>query len=154
MARYEQVYNGTIAGQALTDKINAIVANIRQAVETVQQAGPVTMLVTTLVDRTSTPAFQTNFPDPARRQSVTNAILAVNADIRALAVERGAILVDLYNYGATLLQRIDATGVLLVGNELISLAEIGDEPHHLILGDNEHAGTVGSACWPTSSSET
>jgi hypothetical protein len=141
---YAQIYNGTIAGQALTAKINAIVANIRQAVETVQQAGPVTMIVATIVDRASTPAFQTNFPDPARRQSVTNAISAVNAGIRALAIERGAILVDLYNYGATLLQRVDAAGSLLVGNELISVVEIGDEPHHLILGDNEHGGTVGS----------
>ena len=141
---FEQVYNGAIAGQALTDKINAIVARIRQAVETVQQAGPVTMLVTTLVDRTSTPAFQATFRDPARRQSVVNAILAVNADIRALALERGVIVVDLYNYGATLLQRFDAAGRLRVGNEFIRLAEIGDEPHHVILGDSEHAGTVGS----------
>jgi hypothetical protein len=141
---YQQIYNGTLAGQALTNKINAIVANIRQSVEIVQQAGPVTMVVTTLGDRSSTPAFQANFPDPVRRQSVVNAIVAVNTGIRALAVERGAILVDLYNYGATLVQRIDATGALNVGGERISLTEIGDEPHHMLLGDNEHAGTVAS----------
>ncbi len=141
---FEEIYSGALAGAALDARIEAIAANIRLAIETVQAARPVTMLVATVVDRANTPNFLTNFPDPARRQFVTDAILAVNARIRTIAAERNAFVADLHGLGTTLLQRIDANGNLIVGGEAISLTEIGNEPHHLILGDNEHGGTVSS----------
>ena len=141
---YEEIYSGALAGAALDAKIEAIAANVRLAIETVQAAGPVTMLVATLVDRAVTPNFVTHFPDPVRRQAVTNAILAVNARVRTIAAERGAVVAEAHGLGTTLLQRIDANGNLMVGGQAISLTEIGDEPHHLLLGDSEHAGTVGS----------
>lgn len=141
---YAEVYDGTLSGAALTSKINGIVSSIRLAVETVQAAGPVTVFVATRPDRSATPFFQASFPDPVRRQRVTDAIVAINHDLGAMALERGAVIVDVFSLGDTLLARIDANGNLDVGGEHVSLAETGDEPHHLLLADNEHSGTVGS----------
>ena len=140
---YEEIYSGALAGAALDAKIEAIAATIRLAIETVQAAGPVTMLVASLVDRAATPNFLTRFPDPLRRQFVTNAILTVNAEF-AHRRRRSAVVAEVHGLGTTLLQRIDANGNLMVGGEAISLSEVGNEPHHLLLGDSEHAGTVGS----------
>jgi hypothetical protein len=98
--------------------------------------------VTTLGDRSATASIQAAFPDPAKRQRVTDAIVATNNGLRAMALQRGAVIVDLISFAESLFARIDANGDLDVGGEAISLTDPGDEPHHLLLGDNEHAGTV------------
>jgi hypothetical protein len=137
---YQEIYNGSLSGLALTNKLDAIVANMRQAITTVKAAGPVKMFVATLIDRGQ--HFAAAFPDAARRQLVTNAILSVNAQVWALAAETGTVVFDYYSFGSVLLPRMDGAGSVRVGSEVISLTAAGDEPHHAVLGDNEHLGTV------------
>ena len=120
---YAEVYDGSLSGEALTNKVNGIVSSIRLATETVQAAGPVTIFVATLADRAATPAFQAAFPDPVKRQRATDAIVATNNGLRAMALQRGAVILDLFSYGETILARVDANGRLNVGGEAISLAE-------------------------------
>jgi hypothetical protein len=139
---YTEIYDGSLSGAALTAKIDKLVADITQALDLVGSAGPVRLLVANLTDRGATPGFQAEFPDAARRQVVSNAILAVNAGIAAAAAQRGVTVVDLHGLAATLIPQIDANGNLIVGGEPISLVVPGDEPHHMLLGDDEHAGTV------------
>ena len=51
------------------------------------------------MDRGQVAGFIAHFPDPAKRQTVTNAIVAVNAGIDNLVrARRNVALVDLYNY--------------------------------------------------------
>jgi lysophospholipase L1-like esterase len=141
---YAAVYNGTVAGNALSAKVNGILANMRLAVEKIQAAGATTMFIATLVDRGTMPSFQAVFPDAAKRQRVTGAIVAINTGIRQIGADRGVNVVDVFSYGSTLLELVDSNGVLHLGGEPISLAEPGDEPHHMVLGDNDHGGTVAS----------
>ena len=140
---YTDIYNGTLSGAALTAMIDGIVASIAQAVDTVRAGAPVLLLVTnvpTTIDLN--PAVQSMFPDPARRQLVTAAMVAVNTGIEGALAQRGVPMVDLDGLGAALFSGIDASGNLNLGGELISLVVAGDEPHHSVLGDNRHAGTV------------
>jgi len=51
-------------------------------------------------------------------------------------------LFDLYNLGTVILAQVDASGNLIVGGQQISLVVDGDEPHHVLIGDHEHIGTV------------
>ena len=139
---YRAIYDGTLIGTGLDDKINDIVANIQLALDTVRAAGVVDVFVANLADRGATPAFRAEFPDAAKRQAVTNAIVAVNGGILAMAAARGITVVDIYALAGTLLSHVDADGNLIVGDELISMTSAGDEPHHVLLGDNEHGGTV------------
>jgi len=141
---YAEVYDGTLSGESLSAKIRGIVESLRLAVNKVQVAGAAKIFVATLADRGTTPAFLATFPDPLKRQRVTDAIIAVNVGIRQMASANLVEVVDLFSYGQSLLPRIDASGNLDVGGEQISAVTPGDEPHHLVLGDNEHVGTVAS----------
>ena len=87
-------------------------------------------------------ALQASFPDPARRQLVTNAILAVNAGIANITAQRGIPVVDLDAFAIAAFSRADANGNVSIGGELVNLLMGGDEPHHALLGDNHHGGTV------------
>jgi hypothetical protein len=140
---YTDIYNGTLSGPALSAMIDGIVASITQAVDTVRAGGPVLLLVTNIPTTTGiNPAVLSMFPDPARRQLVTDAMVAVNMGIEAALAQRGLPMVDLDALGAGFFARVDASGNMNVGGELISLFVPGDEPHHGLLGDNHHAGTV------------
>jgi len=141
---YALIYDGTLSDAQVAAKIDAILANIMAAIDTVRAAGPVTVLVATLADRGTTPAFLAAFPDATRRARVTNAIVAVNTGIKTLATERGFLVIDVFEIATVMQARVGADGMLHVGPEAISATTIGDEPHHVILGDNEHAGTVAS----------
>jgi hypothetical protein len=142
-ATYTDIYNGTLSGAALTAMTDGIVASIAQAVDTVRAAGPVLLLVTNIPTTTQqNTAVQSMFPDPARRQLVTNAMVAANTGIQNALAQRDVPMVNLDGFGGSLFSRMDANGNLNVSGELISLVVSGDEPHHSLLGDNRHAGTV------------
>ena len=130
---YQEVYSGSLSGARLQAKINSIVANITTAVDTLQQAGEVKIVLANYNDPGQAYEFQRAFPDPAKRQRVTNAILAINQGLSELAVSRNVVLADWYSFGTSLLSRIDANGNLVVGGELIDATTHGDEPHHLQL---------------------
>jgi GDSL-like Lipase/Acylhydrolase len=143
---YAKIYNGVIAGQALQDYINRIVSSIATAIDTVRATEAVNIIVTNLQNRGQASGFICQFPDPAKRQAVTNAIIAVNAGIDiVVGARRHVALVDLYNYvdAPKYKSRISlARGTVTVGREEISFTTPDDEPHHVMLSDDEHSGTV------------
>jgi len=122
------------------------VSSMAIAIDTVRATGAVDSIVTNLMDRGQIAGFVARFPDAAKRQTVTNAILAVNAGIDNLVQERRNVaLVDLYNYidSPKYKSRINlARATVTVGHEQISFATPEDEPHHVMLSDDEHSGTV------------
>ncbi|WP_156795375.1 SGNH/GDSL hydrolase family protein [Bradyrhizobium icense] len=143
---YANIYNGVLAGQSLKDYINRIVSSVAIAIDTVRTTEAVNMIVANLQDRGQSLGFIAHFPDPAKRQAVTNAIIAVNAGIdNVVRARRNVALVDLYNYvdSPKYKSRINlARGTVTVGREQISFATPGDEPHHAMLSDDEHSGAV------------
>ena len=139
---YAEIYSGAVTGAALTAKIAGIVASIASALDMVRSAGPVQFLVVNLPALDVGTAFQASFPDPARRRLVTNAILAVNAGIASITAQRRIPLVDLDAFAIAAFSQADANGNVSIGGELVNLRVGGDEPHHALLGDNQHGGTV------------
>jgi hypothetical protein len=143
---YANIYNGVLAGEALKEYIDKIVFSIAGAIDTVRGTSAVNIIVTNLMDRSQSAAFIARFPDPAKRQAVTNAIIAVNDGIDQLVrARRNVALVDLYNYldSPKYKLRINlARATVSVGREQITFATPEDEPHHVMLSDDEHSGTV------------
>jgi phospholipase/lecithinase/hemolysin len=139
---YAKIYKGTLVDKTLEDYVNSVVSSIATAIDTVRAAGPVNMIVTNLEDGGANPS---QFPDPIKRQLVSNVIVSVNADIRSVVNARsGVALVDLHNAASdpVISSRIDLTnGNLMVAGQGISLKTNGDEPHHALLSDG-HFGTV------------
>ena len=142
---YEEIYSGSLAGAALQAKIDAILENMTLAVDTVLAAGPVKMLVVTIGDPGKDPAALQQFPDPQKRQWVTDAIVATNNRIKLMAQVKGCLVVDLDEFTNSIFSKVDQNGNLLMGNEQISFLVRGNEPHHMQLDDfSGHPGTVAS----------
>jgi phospholipase/lecithinase/hemolysin len=139
---YDEIYNGTLNTEQIAAKNAAIVNNLVLAIDTLQAAGPVKIVVANVADRGAGPAVMYQYPDPAKRLLVTNAVAALDADIATMAASHQVAVLDLFNFGNSLMSGIDQNGNYLVGSQLISLITFGDEPHHAILGDTEHSGTV------------
>ncbi len=142
---YEEIYNGTLTGVALQSKINAIVQNMTLAVDTILAAGQVKMVVINIGDPGKNPAAFLQFPDPQRRQRVTDAIDATNFLIGQMGQARGIPVADLAAFTNSILSKVNLNGDLEMGDEFIHLMERGDEPHHMQLDDfSGHPGTVAS----------
>jgi GDSL-like Lipase/Acylhydrolase len=143
---YASVYDGVLAGQSLKDYIDSILTSVTIAIDTVRATKAVNIIVANLQDRGQSPGFIANFPDPAKRQAVTRAIIAVNVGIENVVRARPHVaLVDLYNYvdSPAYKWRINlARGTVSVGREQISFTTPDDEPHHAMLSDDEHSGAV------------
>lgn len=138
------IYSGAIAGQALQNKINDYLDDVETALDTVLSAnGEVKVILGTVADPGNVPYWQSQFPDPAKRQRLVDALVTTNNGIKAMAASRPrVILFDQEIFATELLSRVDQNGSLIVGNEAITLITNGNEPHHALLADNIHAGTV------------
>lgn len=139
-----QIYNGSISGAALTNKINGVVNDITTALDIVLAADTETkVLLGTIADMGDSPTWQASFPDPAKRALVTNAINTTNDAITALAATRPRVTIyDMKAFSNELFAMVDQNGNLVVGGENISLLTTGGEPHNAVLSDGIHAGTV------------
>jgi hypothetical protein len=139
---YRAIYSGALSGQALNDTIDRHASNLEHILDTVLAARPVKLVMANIPDRGGSPVTIAAFPDPAKRRLVTNAIVELNDRIQTMTRTRPVVLIDMYNWGNRLLSQVGADGNLVIGGAAIALLTNGDEPHHLILGDNEHGGTV------------
>ncbi len=143
---YARIYKGVLAGEALKDHIDKIVSSVAAAIDAASTTEAVNIIVANLMDRGQYAEFIARFPDPAKRQTVSNAIIAVNAGIDDLVrARRNVALVDLYNFidSPTYKTRINlARATVTVGHEQLTFATAQDEPHHVMLSDDEHSGTV------------
>ncbi|MCA0456527.1 MAG: GDSL-type esterase/lipase family protein, partial [Chloroflexi bacterium] len=142
---YNQVYNQSLGGTALDAKINSIVSRITTAVDALKAAGNSKILLANYADPGESYAYITTFPSAQGRARVTNAIVTINTRLNALAISRGIVVADLYNFGRSLLSRIQPNGNMLVGSESINTLVKNNDPHYLQLNDSVgHMGTVGS----------
>jgi hypothetical protein len=140
---YDEIYNSTLNDAGVAAKVSAMVSGITTIVDTVLAAGSVKFLVANMIDRGQTPAFQALYPNATQRARVTAAFVSVNNGIVAMASTRPSVaIIDNFNSGAAILGSVDGSGFFHIGGQLIDFVNYGDEPHHLLLGDNEHVGTV------------
>jgi hypothetical protein len=139
--QYQDIYNGSLAGSALTSYNNNIVSCYAKIMDAVIGVGAHRIFVRNIADVGQSPSMFQQFPNAAQRQRVTDAIASVNEGLRQAAIARGVTVWDFATMNVRLAPRFTAEGHLLVGGETIR-ANAGDEPHHVFLGDNNHAGTV------------
>jgi hypothetical protein len=142
--RYAEIYSGGLSGQSLNNKINGVISDITRAVDTVQAAGSVSIVVAGLYDYSiNLPQFLAAFPNAAGRQAVIDAIRAVNSGLQQMTSDRGAAYVDQSANAASVYAAADGNWFLDVGGELIDMLNPGNEPHHAQLNDTfQHIGTV------------
>lgn len=140
---YREIYEGQINDAQLEQKIEQAIADVTLATDTVLSAGVEGMAIVLLFSWESQPRVLERYPLVERRQRVENAIAAVNDGIRAMAEERGVIVLDSEDIADRLAPRIDENGFLDVGGEMIDFVNRGYDPYHARLNDRSgHMGTV------------
>jgi phospholipase/lecithinase/hemolysin len=140
---YQEIYDDRLNGEALQAKIKGVVDDITLAVDTILRAGKVNLLLITISDRNARPDIAAQFPDPDKRNKVSEAIRATNIQLLALAQSRGIAVFDIDLLVQSMSQRVDTSGMLSIGNEQINVFVKGNEPHFGLLDDSTgHFGTI------------
>lgn len=145
--QFGQIYWGTLANVDLDNYISLVATNIISGVDQLNASGVANVLVSTIPDITMSPSVQVQYPDATRRQLVSDAISRTNEIIKTSLVARGIPYLDQNLLAMEMLSRVDAQGNITVGGEAISFINPGDEPHHGILADTVHSGTVMSGLY-------
>lgn len=148
----QQIYDGTIAGAELQNRLGQIAENIVGAAEILQATGRCKVIVAATQDYMSLPVvpeLYATYQDPAGRQRFLDAMAYLNGRIAQLSRGAGVSFFDFNQaYMAELQRRLDAEGFLIVGGERINLRERGDEGHYGLLDDGYiHPGTVLSSLY-------
>jgi hypothetical protein len=140
---YAEIYNGTLSDAEVQARIDHFVADVTLAVDTVLKAGQVHIVMGTVADVGLVPDVMAAFPDAAKRRRVTEAINQANADLEAMAAQRGIAVADTAKFATALFGRIDRNGLLNVGGQRINFLVKGDDPRDARLSDPiGHGGTV------------
>lgn len=134
-----EICNGNWTSAQIDAKVSTVTSNIRSVITTLQSAGSVPIILAGFPDMTLAPHWGSTCSQP---QKLKDTISKVNAGLLALATSKGVIFYDQNAFGTVLLSRVDAQGKLDVAGEKFDLVVGGDEPHHVTLSDNIHAGTV------------
>lgn len=146
-SQFSAIYNGTLAGSSLSTYNQSVANNVAKTLDIINASGKAKILVSLIPDATKSPSARANFPDPVKLKRVSDAVLEANTAIRSVANTHGYAIFDADSIGTRLLSNVDPQGNYLVAGEKISFATPGDEPHHILLGDAIHAGTVFSGIY-------
>lgn len=144
-----EIYAGRLAGAELQEFLDAIVANVELAVETVKATGNEHIMLAAVQDYLTPavlPEVDTLLPDDVGLQRLMGAFAYVNQGLSGIALREGIAFFD-FNaaFQCELERRYDPTDqrYILVGGERIDLGDKGNEPSHAFLGDEyAHPGTV------------
>jgi hypothetical protein len=143
---YGAIYNQTTpftgAGggvyHSVEEYIDSIIDRYTVALDTVNNAGAM-VVMGTIADFGSSPRVVADFPDPARRENVTNVVVELNNRLKTLASARGLPTVDAYELCNLYL----TTGSLVIGDvKIIKAVPPSPNAQYFLLPDAVHPGTV------------
>lgn len=138
---YTAIYNGKLNAKELENEIDNTTKNIELIVDTVENAGKVSVLLVTIPDWNMSTSIQLSNQDYQGRMRVTSAISNVNEAMANIAKKKNVAVADANAFYQTILS--DAPlGSIRFGNSDISLFIPGDDPHQAFLSDAIHPGTV------------
>lgn len=138
---YQDIYEGKLHGKALEVKIDGVVDHIETAVTTLQDAGNVHILLIEIPDWEKRLIVTSLFPDPTKRQLVTNAITRTNYKLDALARKHGLATLNPNVFYDQVIGN-DDNFVVTLGDVNFDRLTPSNNPHSLFLADNIHPGTV------------
>jgi Ca2+-binding RTX toxin-like protein len=134
---YFDIYVGNWTQTQIDNHVNAVVGRITTALNTVD-TNNAKVILSNIIDYGLAPLTQAFFPDAARRQSVTDVINVVNAQLRQLASDRSIPLLDLSRLSVDLL---GGSSITIGGNVFTATAGVGVQNIFVDDGVHSHTGT-------------
>lgn len=140
---YGNLYNNTWSPSQITAYQDQVVDNIRQTVLNLKATG-VPLVLSSFQDYGTTPRRQDfGYPDPVKRQRVTDAISGVNDALAALAAQQGLPFVDMFHFGEAVFgTNASLNATLSVGGQTISLQGKGTAATNGFVSDGAHHHSV------------
>jgi hypothetical protein len=134
---YFDIYFGNWSQPQIDNHVNAVVGRITTALNTVD-TNAAKIILSNVLDYGLAPLTQTFFPEAARRQSVTDVIDVVNAQLLQLASDRNIPLLDLSRLAVDLL---GGSSISIGGNVFTATAGVGVQNIFVADGVHPHTGT-------------
>lgn len=138
---YEGHYQDTLTDAQKRSQRNRIVADITTAVDTLQVAGDVRIILVLIPDWGRHLGMRTAFPFPDQRRLVTDAIDATNRELRDLARRQHLAVLDPNAFFDNLPKDERGTRVQ-VGDVALEQLLLTNDPRNMYLDDGLHMGTV------------
>ena len=136
---YFDIYFGNWTQSQIDNHVNTVVGSITTALNTVD-TNNAKIILSNVLDYGLSPLTQSFFPDSARRQSVTDVIDVVNAQLLQLANDRTIPLLDLSRLAVDLL---GGSSISIGGNVFTATAGTGIQ--NIFVDDSVHPHTGTSA---------
>jgi lysophospholipase L1-like esterase len=127
---YWPIYFDRLTDEQVAEKVDDLVRNVTTALNAVESAGA-KVVVGTTPDYGVAPWVRAAYTNPARRQRVTDAVLAANAEIKEIALSRGIPVIDLIPFAEL---HYSSTPVLVGG---VPVTE-----ENFFLADGTHPSTL------------
>lgn len=138
---YNAIYSGLLSAEELETTITKPIDNIKTIIKTLKNAGDAKLIMVTIPDPNMGASVRLIHQDKNGRDRVSAAISRVNQQISAFAKKQGLIVVDVNRFYQEVSDNAPL-GNIRINDEYISLYLPGDEPHHAVLSDAVHPGTV------------
>lgn len=137
---YNAIYEGRLTEAQIIRKRNEIVADIKTAIDVLQAAGEVKIVLVTIPHWSNNFGVALAFPLPEGRRRVLQAVSDTNAEITALASNYSIPVLDPNTFYANLTS--DTNGSIYVGDIKLERLLINNDPKNMFLDDGIHPGTV------------
>lgn len=137
---YEAIYNGTLTESQVIEKQNQILADIKTAIDVIQSAGEVKILIVQIPHWSNNFGVSLAFPVPEHRRRVTEAVNKTNEEIKTLADQYAIPTLDPNEFYKK--QTQSHNGSIVVGGVKLERLLINNDSRNMFLDDGIHPGTV------------
>jgi hypothetical protein len=137
---YNALYEGTLTDAQIIEKRNNIVADIKTAVDVLQNAGEVKIIIVAIPHWSNNFGISLIFPIPERRKHVVEAVTDTNNEIKKMAVEYGIPVIDPNEFYTKI--TAENNGSVKIGNIRLERLLINNDPKNMFLDDGIHTGTA------------
>ncbi len=138
---YEAIYNETLSEAQIERKINRFIADVTTAINVIQAAGDVQILLVTIPDWGNHIGIKLAFPLPYKRILVKRVIDETNQRLEKVALEKGIPTVDPNVFFAELTKETPSSKPIIGGTNLEFLY-LNNSPENVFLSDGVHTGTA------------
>lgn len=138
---YEAIYNEQLSEAQIERKINRFIADVTTAVDVIQKAGDVQILLVKVPDWGNHIGVKLAFPHPFKRMLVREVINETNARLEKMATERGIPTIDPNQFFTELAKETPSSKPIIDGQNLEFLY-LNNNPENVFLSDGVHTGTA------------
>lgn len=138
---YERIYAGNLSEPAKKNIVHMVMADIKNAVYTIKDAGDVRIVLVKIPDWGNHLGVKVAFPFPQQRILVTEVVNITNEEIDEFAKEENLLTVDPNSFYKDLFKKGD-DGKFTVDGIVMERVMLNNNPNNFYLDDGIHTGTV------------